>query len=262
MPKRQWTVEQRAAARARAQASWAERKVSTAVMSAAPELDQDDDDVLAQLATTILKARDKKQKQSKVLEELGAILDQIDPTDHPELADNDVVQSFVEKIGAARLKKAEKEGLPPGSIIGTGIAQQSVPWKLDDVNRRADGSKELVTWTPNETIPIFYNGVMCQAIADVEMTTEKAFKDIYDERRKLLREADVRKQWMFGKTNQRPPESDEAAVSMARVRAFMGMGGEGGGGRILMGYPGDARFELREMVGGTGGEQSGKTSTT
>lgn len=218
------------------------------------------DDPIAELMGALQAVRNKKNAGTKALEELGAILDKIDPHEYPDLADNPMIEAFLDKIGDARLKKAAKGKLPPGTVIGDGMAARDVQWSLNDINLKPDGTKELVTWTPAETIPIFYNGVMCQCIADVEITTEKAFYDIYSEHRRLMREGEVRKRWMFGKTNERPPESDEAAVSMARVRAFMGMGGEGGGGRILTGYPGDARFELRDVPGATPGESSGETA--
>lgn len=248
-PRKVWTPEERKAASDRAKQRWHQRQESPP--PAPTELDTDDDDVLGQLMATLQQAKAKKVKGTQLLEQLGSLLDQIDPKDHPELADDPTIQTFLEKIGEARLKKAEKDGLPPGSYVGTGLAQQDVQWKLADVNRRPDGSKELVTWTPAETILIGYNGVFCQAVADVEMTTEKAFKDLYDEHRRATREAQEHKAYMFGRSDYLPPSyrSGDAAVATAKVRAFMSMGEEKGGGRIGIGYPGDAKFELREVPG-------------
>ena len=247
-----------------------EAKAAKAAAEPEPEPEDDDEDVLGQLAATILKARDKKVKQSKILEELGTILDRIDPTEHPELADDPTIQAFIERVGDTRLKKATAKGLRPGTVIGTGLGQQDVPWKESDLTHPVwgcvndKGEPEYVTFTPNETIPVWYNGIRCQFIADEEITVLKCFKDVYDEHKRATREGEQRKAWMFGKSNIRPAEGGEAAISMASVRAFMSMGGEGGGGRIILGYPGDSRFELREVPGGAAavGEQSGEATTS
>ena len=237
------------------------RKAKAAAATVEPE--PVGDDPIADLMASLQKMQAKKAGGTKALEELAGILDRIDPLDHPEIADNPVIEAFLEKIGEVRSKK-DKRQLPPGAIRGDGnpnsLTAQDVQWKLADVNLKPDGTKELVTWTPAETIPIFYNGVMCQAIADVEMTTEKAFYDVYSEHRRLTREAEMRKAYMFGRSNTPPPNEGTdggGSIAAARVRAFVGMGGEGGGGRILVGYPGDARFELRDVPGA--GESSAET---
>lgn len=255
MPIRKWTPEQRKAASERAKARMAVQAV------AEPEPELAEDDPLGDLIAALGKARNKKASTAKDLEELGAILDRIDPKANPELADDPTIEAFLDKIGQARLKKAEQTGLAPGTVIGTGMAERDVPWKLADVNLLPDGSKELVTWTPNETIPVFYNGVMCQCIADVPMTTEKAFMDVYLEHKRLVQVANEHRQYMFGRSSQLPRElqTTDAAVSTARIRAFMAAGGEYGGGRITMGYPGDSTFELRDVPGG--GAVSGETPT-
>ena len=282
MPKRKWTAEQRRAASERAKARFAVAEAAAAeaareriearlaatvavdkenatILTSFKDQEDQEDDVLSQLIATLGKARDKKEKQSKVLEELGAILDRIEPTEHPELADDPTIQAFVDKIGGVRIKRAEAQGMRPGTVIGTGLASQDVPWKESDLTHpewgcvHPDGTPQYVTFTPNETIPVWYNGIRCQFIADEEITILKCFKDVYDERKRLLKIGEAHKAYMFGRTDALPRElqTTDAAVSTARVRAFMSLGGERGGGRMSVGYPGDDTFELREVPAAT-----------
>lgn len=244
---RTWTEEQKQELRERLARGRAAKAEKAAVEVVEPE---EADDVLSQLIAGLQKVQTKKKTTDADLEALGQILDRIDPVEHPEIADNPAIEAFLDKIGAIRLKKAEKQGLPPGSLVGTGVSERDIPWKLSDVSVKPDGTKDMVTWTPNETLPIIYNGVMCQAIADVEMTTERAFYDVYTEHRRLIREAEHRKQWMFGKTNVAPPPDGDGSIAAARARAFIYMSGEGGRGSIINGYPGDAAFGVRELAGG------------
>lgn len=234
------------------------------VAATPPEPAPAGDDPIADLMASLQQIQSKKVSESKALDDLASILDRIDPIKNPEVFDTPAIEAFLEKIGEARAKK-DRRNLPPGAIRGDGNPNsptaQDVQWKLADVNRREDGTKELITWAPAETTLVIYNGVQCQCIADVEMTTEKAFYDVYMEHRRLTREAEQRKAYMFGRTTTPPPNEGTdggGSVAAARVRAFTGMGGEGGGGRILVGYPGDARFELRDVPGGE--QPSGETT--
>lgn len=245
-------------------------KAARAEAATAVVEDEDEDDVLSQLAQTILKARDKKANQRKVLEDLGKILDQIDPKEHPEIAEDPVIEQFLEKIGEQREKRARSQGLPPGSVIGNpnSLGAQIVSWTYGDLDKYVtkcgceggpcgispcpNGIPDLRTWTPNETIPVFWNGLRCQLIADQEVTAHSCFYNVYMDHKALTRDGDARKAFMFGRTQNLPGgDGSEATVAMSRARAFMGISGEGGGGRMVVGYPGDARFELRELVGGT-----------
>jgi hypothetical protein len=42
-----------------------------------------------------------------------------------------------------------------------------------------------VTFTPEETVPLTFNGVTVQAHAGVPMTVQKCFKEIYDKKRSV-----------------------------------------------------------------------------
>lgn len=45
----------------------------------------------------------------------------------------------------------------------------------------------IVTFTPEDTLPLNFNGVRVQAIAGVEMHVPSVYKEIYDNHRKALR---------------------------------------------------------------------------
>jgi len=53
----------------------------------------------------------------------------------------------------------------------------------------------VVSFTPDETIPLTWNGVSVMAISGLEMHTPKCFKDLYDRHRQAVRESfrEVRK---------------------------------------------------------------------
>ncbi len=199
---------------------------------------EEEDDVLSQLIATLGKARNKKANQTKLLHDLGTLMDQIDPKEHPELAEDPTIMAFVEKVTGVRIAQALKAGAQPGTVVGSGLAQQDIPWKESDLARyalKADGSPDLHTFTPNETIPIFWNGIRCQLIADEELTTYKCFYDVYMEHKRLSRVGDQHKAYMFGQSDRLPPEltTGDAAVATAQVRAFMHMGPRAGGGTII-----------------------------
>ena len=72
----------------------------------------------------------------------------------------------------------------PGMIVGKGTGHpMKVPYTL---NKLKDLFPE-VTFTPEETIPVTYQGVKIQLIADREITVPEPFKGIYDDYRKAKR---------------------------------------------------------------------------
>lgn len=261
MPGHKWTEEQKQRMREKARA----RVAQAAAAIAEPEPEPDaEGDVLADLMASISKLRDKKTGQKKALEDLGKILDRLDPTEHPELADDPTIQAFVERIGSTRIQQAKAQGLPPGTVVGEGIAQQSIPWTEKDVIdlvKDADGNPIWVTLVPSETIPLFFNGVRCQLIADQEVTIPKAFYDLYMESRRARRLAEQHKAYMFGKSESLPAElaaEGEAAVATARVRAYMHLGPEKGGGSILIGTGG---LDRRDVAAGGETAEGGEATS-
>jgi hypothetical protein len=275
MPQRKWTPEQRKAASDRAKARMADSPTVFGQKVAVAEPESDGDDAISQLMATLAAVQSKKLKQTDALKQLGGILDQLDPAKNADLLDDPTIAAFVERVTTQRVAQAEKLGLPPGTQVGTGLGQDGVPWHYTDLpkycRRRLAGHEQdavtteenseldLVTFIPNQTTSVTWNGLTCHFHADEPLTTYKPFYDVWMESKRLGRIGDQHKAYMFGSSDQIPAElaQGDQAVATARVRAYMAMGSEPGRGRITVGYPGDAMFGLRENP--TGGEaQSGE----
>jgi len=71
---------------------------------------------------------------------------------------------------------AAMSGRQPGTIIG----DTKVVYTYQDL----EGMFSIVSFTPEETMPLTYQGVRVQALAGVEFAVPKCFKDIYDKTRR------------------------------------------------------------------------------
>lgn len=260
------SLEERKAALARGRATAAANRAAKKAEQAAPPAPPPAPELSAfdRLEQAVAERAAEKERRRKVLEMVDA---------QPELADDPEIVALLDQLGVDHPKR-KTEGLRPGSRPmvrdekGNMIQSlDSVDWKESDLTHpewgcvNPDGTPQYVTFTPNETIKVWYQGIRCQFIADEEITCLKCFKDVYDEHKRATRIAEQHKAFMFGQTDYLPRElqTSDAAVSTARVRAFMSMGAEKGKGTIINGYPGDDRFGLREVPGG--GAASGETTT-
>lgn len=282
------TIEERRAnlAKGRATAA-ANRAARPATPAPPPEAEEDDgDDVISQLLNTLQAVKSKKVKQAEALRQLGTLLDQLNPKDHPELVDDPTIAAFVEQVTSNRIQQAEKLGLPPGTQVGTGMGQDGVPWHYTDLPKYCRkplpghekdwmvalpghegeplnisnsriieefSEPDLITFIPNQYIPITWNGLTCYFHADEPLTTYKVFYDTWMESKRLGRIGDQHKAYMFGSSDVLPRElgTGDQGVATARVRAYMAMGSEPGKGRITVGYPGDVLFGIRDTAGGS-----------
>ena len=77
----------------------------------------------------------------------------------------------------------EQEEIQATRIPGRVVRGTKTPWTRGDVDR----AFPPVTFTPEETIPVTYNGVRYLLIADVECCVPSCIKDIYDNHRKAVR---------------------------------------------------------------------------
>jgi len=72
---------------------------------------------------------------------------------------------------------------PPGTIIDKGKpSARKVPWTYKDMKQFPE-----VTFTPEETIKIIYNGLLYQLVADRETIVPSVIKGLYDDHRKAMR---------------------------------------------------------------------------
>jgi hypothetical protein len=70
------------------------------------------------------------------------------------------------------------EGKRPGDVVNG----YKVPWTYEVMVKEFP----IVTFTPEETIPLTWNGVKVQAYAQIEMHVPEPFKMIYDNHRREI----------------------------------------------------------------------------
>lgn len=79
----------------------------------------------------------------------------------------------------------EQEEESAERIPGRVIKGTKTPWTRKDV----DNAFPLCTFTPDETLPVTYNGVRYQLISGLEMLAPSIIRDIYLDSRKRRMEA-------------------------------------------------------------------------
>jgi hypothetical protein len=179
-------------------------------------------DFLKRLGTALLESGGGRAERNKTLAELEAVLVKLSPRDYPELAENPVIQQFLEVMAE---RKAEASDDPPGTIYNAGtLAATKKRWQWRDLARFP-----VVTFTPNETIPVTFQGLTLMLIADTEMAVPSIFKDIYDERRRGHETAREHAAFLFRQRDQIDPTRADPSVvgySSGLVRGH-GMGRDG-----------------------------------
>ena len=97
----------------------------------------------------------------------------------------DVLDEVRDEVDA----KAETEGLHEGEV-GTIRHGNKVTPTYTSLCKQFP----IVSFTPEETVPLNYQGVRFQALAGVECHVPKCFKDIYDNHRRLSARSRVNKE--------------------------------------------------------------------
>ncbi len=89
-------------------------------------------------------------------------------------------QEIIEELKADIDPRAESfEGRKPGVIVGGTKVGYTYPGLCEQF--------PIVTFTPEETIKLTFQGITVQAIAGMEMHVPQCFKELYDNHRKALR---------------------------------------------------------------------------
>ena len=96
-----------------------------------------------------------------------------------------VLQEDKEAILEELQNKIEKqaESRPAGRVPGMTLGSTKVTYTYQDLKRMFP----IVTFTPEETITLTFQGVPVQAYADREMHVPECFKQIYDQHRREQR---------------------------------------------------------------------------
>lgn len=184
----------------------------------APE-DMDIGAQLAQLGVELQKVKDDKEAKAKKLQEIEDVLGSISIKDFPELAESPVVQNIAKMLGVNSLR--------PGQVAGIGtLAEREREWTWGDLNALDENGNRifpLKRFTPTETIPITFNGLCLQLIADQECEAPEPFYNIYREHREAIRQARVHEAYLMGKSPI-PPHPNWQTVEGAEVRMWSTQG--------------------------------------
>lgn len=128
--------------------------------------------------------------------------------DYRQLAGSEVIQAFVERFNDARQTTSD---VKPGQIMNPGsILQTKRPWTWDDLK-----GCDTVTFIPNETLPITWNGLTVYVNTDIETTIPAVHYGIYQEHRRLMRAGREHAEYLAG---QRTTVSDPSIISTDSVR--------------------------------------------
>lgn len=74
--------------------------------------------------------------------------------------------------------------LPPGTVIGKGTQRaRKVPWTMATIREVYPD----ITFTPEQTLPVTFNGVSMHLVSGVEVTCPSVFKGLYDDYRASVR---------------------------------------------------------------------------
>lgn len=181
---------------------------------------EDPSAVLAQLLSEIQKAVGDKANHDKVAAGLEEALSNISIADYPALADNPVVEKFVETVTQA---KARSKDIPPGATIGRGLSVGKKPWTWQDVEKLVrEGKMELVKVTCPENITVIWQGLRYTFVADTEVVVPSPFWTVYQDARANRKFAERHAAWLAKKTEDHHPDM----VTPEGVRA-RGMGDKG-----------------------------------
>ncbi len=184
-------------------------EIEEAVAASAETVEEQDDmaALLQQAAQELSRAASDKEGRTARLKEVEATLSKIKLADFPELADSPVVQAFVKAMGF--------DDLTPGEVRNRGtLAEREREWTWKDLERFP-----RVKFIPNETVPITFNGLTIQVVADQEIEVPEPFYNIWQDYRKAKREARQHEQYLLGFTDQ-PPDPNWLTVEGAEVRAW------------------------------------------
>ncbi len=197
-------------------------------------------------------AKADKEREAQVVAQLEKVLSKLTVKDFPQLADNPVVEKFLEKIDEA---KAKDERIRAGAITGKGLAVSKKPWTWQDVNRLiAEGRMEVVEYTCPENIAVIWNGLRYSFVADVPVRVPSPFRDVYLEARKARRFGQQNAAFLMKKAEAVHPDMVIPEAVIARGSGDMGHYLPGGG--LIAGAQGAAVGEGGEAVAaeGAGGE--------
>jgi len=213
----------------------AAKNVAREAAGATAVIDRPDgeDDVFAQLAAALSDVGKGREARNAKLAEVDRVLGSLDPREYPGLHDNPVVQKFIE-VMTERVAELHPDD-PPGTIYDRGQPnEKKKPWQWRDVWKAfpapggGEGDIETVEVTPNETMPLTWNGLKIVIVADTQQWIPRPHYEVYQEVRRGRETARQHAAMMFHQRDRITGIADPSVASenTGRVRG-RGMGKEG-----------------------------------
>ena len=192
-----------------------------------PEETDESTALLEQAAQLLGKAASDRKNRDQALKEVEGVLSKLKMVDFPELAESPIVAAFVKAMGMGDLK--------PGEVKNKGtLAEREREWNYKDL--QDPGQFKQVTFTPAETVPITWNGLSFQLVADEEITVPEPIWNVYREHREALKQAGINERYLMGQSDIAPHPNWQTAEA-ALVRAWSTRQGPNGqkSGRLGVG---------------------------
>lgn len=165
---------------------------------------------LAKAAALMQKAATERVDRGTVLKELESVLSKIPITALPEMEESPIVQAFVKAMGVGDLN--------PGEVKNRNTAaERSRDWSINDL-----GQFKQVQFTPNENLPLTWNGITAHVQADMEVVLPEPFYNIYRDYKKAKRQAGIADAYRMGVSDVLPDpmylDADSGGAEAATVR--------------------------------------------
>lgn len=188
-------------------------------------------DVLSQLAGLFQQAAGEKRGREKAINEALDVLGRLDPMKHPEIASNPTVMDFVDRVQSQRLQSMD---VPPGTIIGTGLAAKKKPWTKGDLLKgkgmrpeeaQAKGFIEWIEYTPYRNFDVTWNGIRIVWPARRRGYFPKSHVDLFEQSIAADEWNERHAAWLFNNPDV-PFEMDFNNMNAARLKAMDESSGE------------------------------------
>jgi hypothetical protein len=186
----------------------------------------DEATLLAQLGAELQAVASDKLARTAKLKQIEQVLGGMSVKDYAELAESPIIQNFAKMFGA--------DDLAPGQVKNRGtLAERTRDWTMHDVNELIKkGEMPLVRFTPNESLPLTWNGLQIYVIANEECEVPRCFYDIYKEHVQAVKQAQINERYLLGVSDV-PPHPNWQTEESARVRAWSMQGPRGTSGGTL-----------------------------
>ncbi len=168
---------------------------------------------LAEFASLLGQAGQKKMERREVLDKLGDLLGKLDPSEYQSVLEHPVTGKLIEQVVEAKVSSGSNA---PGSDLGAAIGK--IPWTWRDIVHMP-----RVVFTPMESVPVSYNGLTWFMVAELTQEIPSCFVDVYIESRRLRRQAVETVEYL---THKRNHLTDPGAIPMTLKTRGLFTGGE------------------------------------